>query len=209
MLFRSTAVEKGSPAADAGIQKGMLVVGLGQERGEFFFASDATPIVEYTNKVIYLKDGEIAIVENKELTVKSIENVVQVPYVQELELSLEQLEKGGYPHFMLKEIMEEPDAVRNTLRGRLLALAAVAALPAIVVAIAGVALYRDRLNDHLAQRLTHETESAAAENLKRLSRRPMAVAEAKFDWTDDRRAERPEWIAAFLEMKTVWHPIGV
>ena len=103
------AARKGSP----------LVVGLGHERGEFFFASDATPIVEYTNKVIYLKDGEIAIVENKELTVKSIENVVQVPYVQELELSLEQLEKGGYPHFMLKEIYDQPEAIENALRGRL------------------------------------------------------------------------------------------
>mgnify|MGYP003335912839 FL=1 len=102
------AARKGSP----------LVVGLGQERGEFFFASDATPIVEYTNKVIYLKDGEIAVVENKELTVKSIENVVQVPYVQELELSLEQLEKGGYPHFMLKEIYEQPRSIFDSFRGR-------------------------------------------------------------------------------------------
>ncbi|MBM3439187.1 MAG: glutamine--fructose-6-phosphate transaminase (isomerizing) [Bacteroidetes bacterium] len=102
------AARKGSP----------LVVGLGHESGEFFFASDATPIVEYTNKVIYLKDGEIAIVENKELLVKSIDNVVQVPYVQELELSLEQLEKGGYPHFMLKEIYEQPRSVRDSFRGR-------------------------------------------------------------------------------------------
>ncbi|MDA1223930.1 MAG: glutamine--fructose-6-phosphate transaminase (isomerizing), partial [Bacteroidetes bacterium] len=102
------AARKGSP----------LVVGLGKDRGEFFFASDATPIVEYTNKVIYLKDGEVAIVENNELTVKSIENVVQVPYVQELELSLEQLEKGGYPHFMLKEIYEQPRSIFDSFRGR-------------------------------------------------------------------------------------------
>lgn len=102
------AARKGSP----------LVVGLGHESGEFFFASDATPIVEYTNKVIYLKDGEIAIVENKELLVKSIDNVVQVPYVQELELSLEQLEKGGYPHFMLKEIYEQPRSIFDSFRGR-------------------------------------------------------------------------------------------
>jgi glucosamine--fructose-6-phosphate aminotransferase (isomerizing) len=91
---------------------------LGKDRGEFFFASDATPIVEYTNKVIYLKDGEIAIVENQELMVKSIDNVVQVPYVQELELSLEQLEKGGYPHFMLKEIYEQPRSIYDSFRGR-------------------------------------------------------------------------------------------
>lgn len=102
------AARKGSP----------LVVGLGNDRGEFFFASDATPIVEYTNKVIYLKDGEIAIVENNELIVKSIDNVVQVPYVQELELSLEQLEKGGYPHFMLKEIYEQPRSIFDSFRGR-------------------------------------------------------------------------------------------
>jgi glutamine---fructose-6-phosphate transaminase (isomerizing) len=102
------AARKGSP----------LVVGLGHERGEFLFASDATPIIEYTNKVIYLKDGEIAIVENNELIVKSIENVVQVPYVQELELSLEQLEKGGYPHFMLKEIYEQPRSIFDSFRGR-------------------------------------------------------------------------------------------
>ncbi|MFN5171810.1 MAG: glutamine--fructose-6-phosphate transaminase (isomerizing) [Bacteroidota bacterium] len=102
------AARKGSP----------LVVGLGKDRGEFFFASDATPIVEYTNKVIYLKDGEVAIVENKELIVKSVENVVQVPYVQELELSLEQLEKGGYPHFMLKEIYEQPRSIFDSFRGR-------------------------------------------------------------------------------------------
>lgn len=102
------AARKGSP----------LVVGIGKDRGEFFFASDATPIVEYTNKVIYLKDGEIAIVENKELTVKNIDNMVQVPYVQELELSLEQLEKGGYPHFMLKEIYEQPRSIYDSFRGR-------------------------------------------------------------------------------------------
>jgi glucosamine--fructose-6-phosphate aminotransferase (isomerizing) len=102
------AARKGSP----------LVVGIGEERGEFFFASDATPIVEYTNKVIYLNDGEIAIVQNKELTVKSIDNVVQVPYVQELEMSLEQLEKGGYPHFMLKEIYEQPRSIYDSFRGR-------------------------------------------------------------------------------------------
>lgn len=95
-----------------------LVVGLGKERGEFFFASDATPIIEYTNQVIYLKDGDVAKVQNKELIIKSIQNVVQVPYVQELELSLERLEKGGYPHFMLKEIYEQPRSIFDSFRGR-------------------------------------------------------------------------------------------
>lgn len=102
------AARKGSP----------LVVGIGEERGEYFFASDATPIVEYTKKVIYLKDDEIAIVENQEMIIKNIENVVQVPYIQELELNLEQLEKGGYPHFMLKEIYEQPKSIFDSFRGR-------------------------------------------------------------------------------------------
>lgn len=102
------AARRGSP----------LVVGLGKERGEFFFASDATPIIEYTNQVIYLKDGEVAKVQNKELIIKTIDNVVQVAYVQELELSLERLEKGGFPHFMLKEIYEQPRSIFDSFRGR-------------------------------------------------------------------------------------------
>ncbi len=103
------AARKGSP----------LVVGIGTDRGEFFLASDATPIVEYTNQVIYIKDGEIAIIENKELTIKTIDNVIQTPYIQELEMNLEQLEKGGYPHFMLKEIYEQPKSIFDSFRGRI------------------------------------------------------------------------------------------
>lgn len=102
------AARKGSP----------LVVGLGEERGEFFFASDATPIVEYTKRVIYLNDGEIAAVENGELTVTTIDNEIQSPYVHELEMNLEQLEKGGYDHFMLKEIFEQPKSIYDSFRGR-------------------------------------------------------------------------------------------
>ena len=102
------AARKGSP----------LVVGLGEERGEFFFASDATPIVEYTKRVIYLNDGDIAAVENGELTVTTIDNEIQSPYVHELEMNLEQLEKGGYEHFMLKEIFEQPKSIYDSFRGR-------------------------------------------------------------------------------------------
>lgn len=102
------AARKGSP----------LVVGIGSEAGEYFFASDATPLAEYTKKVIYMKDGEIAIVENKEMTIKNIDNVVQVPYVHELEMNLEMLEKGGYDHFMLKEIYEQPRSIYDSYRGR-------------------------------------------------------------------------------------------
>lgn len=102
------AARKGSP----------LVVGIGSEAGEYFFASDATPLAEYTKKVIYLKDSEIAIVENKEMIIKNIDNVVQVPYVHELEMNLELLEKGGYDHFMLKEIYEQPRSIFDSYRGR-------------------------------------------------------------------------------------------
>ena len=103
------AARKGSP----------LVVGIGKELGEFFLASDATPIVEYTRQVIYLNDGEIAVVENKELTIKTIDNQIQTPYIHELEMNLEQLEKGGYEHFMLKEIYEQPKSIHDSFRGRI------------------------------------------------------------------------------------------
>jgi glutamine---fructose-6-phosphate transaminase (isomerizing) len=103
------AARKGSP----------LVVGIGAQRGEFFLASDATPIVEYTRQVVYLNDGEIAIVENQELTIKTIDNEIQTPYIHELEMNLEQLEKGGYEHFMLKEIYEQPKSIHDSFRGRI------------------------------------------------------------------------------------------
>ncbi|WP_285059688.1 glutamine--fructose-6-phosphate transaminase (isomerizing) [Pedobacter ginsengisoli] len=101
------AARKGSP----------MVIGVGQ--GEYFIASDATPIVEYTKNVIYLNDNEIAFVKRNELLIKRLDNVVQTPYIHELELKLEMLEKGGYEHFMLKEIYEQPRSVRDCLRGRI------------------------------------------------------------------------------------------
>jgi glucosamine--fructose-6-phosphate aminotransferase (isomerizing) len=82
------AARKGSP----------LVVGVGE--GEFFLASDATPFIEYTNKVVYLDDYEIAVVRGGELEIKTIENVATNPYINQLEMELEAIEKGGYPHFM-------------------------------------------------------------------------------------------------------------
>ena len=95
-----------------------LVIGIGS--GEYFIASDATPIVEYTRNVVYLEDGEIAKVnKDLELEIKTITNVSKTPYIHELELSLDAIEKGGYPHFMLKEINEQPKSVLNTLRGRI------------------------------------------------------------------------------------------
>ncbi|MDG2226336.1 MAG: glutamine--fructose-6-phosphate transaminase (isomerizing) [Flavobacteriales bacterium] len=95
-----------------------LVVGIGKE--EFFVASDATPIVEYTKNVVYLEDGEIACLSlDSGLKIKTIGNVEKTPYIQELELQLEALEKGGYEHFMLKEIFEQPRSIMDCMRGRL------------------------------------------------------------------------------------------
>ena len=95
-----------------------LVIGLGNE--EFFIASDATPIVEYTRDVVYLGEGEIAVVDkNQNLEIRTIKNISKTPYIQELELSLGAIEKGGYSHFMLKEISEQPKSVLDTLRGRI------------------------------------------------------------------------------------------
>ncbi|MBX7181940.1 MAG: glutamine--fructose-6-phosphate transaminase (isomerizing) [Bacteroidia bacterium] len=102
------AAKKGSP----------LVVGLGEN--EFFCASDATPIIEYTKKVVYLEDGEIATINLKDgLKIKTIKNKDITPSIQKLELQLEALEKGGYEHFMIKEIHEQVRSIKDCLRGRL------------------------------------------------------------------------------------------
>jgi glucosamine--fructose-6-phosphate aminotransferase (isomerizing) len=97
-----------------------LVVGIGENNSEFYLASDATPIVEYTNQVVYLNDEEIALVDiNEGLKITNIANQEKTPYIQELELQLEALEKGGYEHFMMKEIFEQPRSIHDCFRGRL------------------------------------------------------------------------------------------
>ena len=98
-----------------------LAIGIGEE--EFFIASDATPFIEYTSNAIYLEDEEMAIVRlHKPMKVRKIKDDSLVdPYVQELQMNLEQIEKGGYEHFMLKEIYEQPNVIKDTYRGRLLA----------------------------------------------------------------------------------------
>lgn len=101
------AARKGSP----------LVIGIGQD--EFFLASDATPIIEYTKDVIYLNDQEIAIIDKGELRIKTIDDAPATPYIQRLEMELEAIEKGGFEHFMLKEIFEQPRSIRDSMRGRL------------------------------------------------------------------------------------------
>ncbi len=96
-----------------------LVVGISNE-GDFYLASDATPIVEYTKRVVYLEDEEIAVVDlNEGLKIVNIGNQEITPYVQQLQLELEALEKGGYEHFMLKEIHEQPRSINDCFRGRL------------------------------------------------------------------------------------------
>ncbi len=101
--------KKGSP----------LLIGIGNN--EYFIGSDGSPIVEYTRKVVYLEDGDVAVVSpQKGLTIKNIDDeTTKRPYLQKLELNLEQLEKGGFEHFMLKEIFEQPRAIKDSMRGRL------------------------------------------------------------------------------------------
>ena len=101
------AARKGSP----------LVVGIGED--EYFLASDATPIVEYTDKVIYIDDEEVVSLRlGEDVDITTIGNVQKTPEIKRLELSLSQLEKGGYPHFMLKEIFEQPRTLTDSMRGR-------------------------------------------------------------------------------------------
>jgi glutamine---fructose-6-phosphate transaminase (isomerizing) len=102
------AARKGSP----------LVVGISNTKGEFFLASDATPIVEYTKTVTYIDDNEIVSIHDGEMTIKTIDNVHKSPFMQQLEISLDVLEKGGYEHFMLKEIFEQPKSIYDSMRGR-------------------------------------------------------------------------------------------
>ncbi len=102
------AAKKGSP----------LVVGVGKD--EYFCASDATPIIEYTKNVVYLDEEEIAVIRRgQDLRLINIANQAKTPYIQELEMSLEAIEKGGYPHFMLKEIFEQPRSIKDSMRGRM------------------------------------------------------------------------------------------
>ncbi|MCU4174467.1 glutamine--fructose-6-phosphate transaminase (isomerizing) [Carboxylicivirga sp. N1Y90] len=101
------AARKGSP----------LVIGVGEK--EYFLASDATPIVEYTDQVIYMNDEEVAVIKKDKLTLKSIHNDAKKPKIQKISLSIEEIDKGNYDHFMLKEIYEQPLSIEDTFRGRI------------------------------------------------------------------------------------------
>ena len=116
--YAIAVIEKGNTNLIVAARKGSpLVVGIGE--GEYFLASDATPIVEYTDKVVYIGDEEIVTVERgKPLKIKTIGNIEKTPEIKKLELTLSQLEKGGFPHFMLKEIFEQPKTLEDSMRGR-------------------------------------------------------------------------------------------
>jgi glucosamine--fructose-6-phosphate aminotransferase (isomerizing) len=102
----------------AGRKGSPLVIGIGKD--EFYVASDASPIIEYTKNVVYLNDEEFAVLNrNGQLDVKTLGNVTKTPYIQKLEMDLEKIEKGGYEHFMLKEIYEQPQVVLDCMRGRM------------------------------------------------------------------------------------------
>jgi glucosamine--fructose-6-phosphate aminotransferase (isomerizing) len=101
------AARKGSP----------LVIGIG--KGEHFLASDASPIIEYTKEVVYVNDYQVAIIKADELVLKNLGNERQTPYITKLDMELAAIEKGGYDHFMLKEIFEQPQTIYDCLRGRL------------------------------------------------------------------------------------------
>jgi glucosamine--fructose-6-phosphate aminotransferase (isomerizing) len=122
------AARKGSP----------LVVGVGE--GEFFIASDATPIIEYTKNVVYLADEEYVVVTREgNMQIKTLGNIEKTPFIEALEMDLEALEKGGFDHFMLKEIYEQPKAIEDALRGRMNAAQG-------WIKLGGVSEYMNRIN---------------------------------------------------------------
>ena len=130
--YAIVVIDKNNPDELVAAKKGSpLVIGVGDR--EFFIASDASPIIEYTKNVVYLDDEQVAIIKrNEELKIRSLKDKDITPYVQELEMQLEAIEKGGYEHFMLKEIYEQPRSVRDSMRGRLNADHAIVQLGGIV-----------------------------------------------------------------------------
>jgi glucosamine--fructose-6-phosphate aminotransferase (isomerizing) len=130
--YAIVVMEEGNPNTLIAAKKGSpLVIGIGND--DFYVASDATPIVEYTRNVVYLDDEEVALIErNHDLRIKTIKNKEKTPYIQELEMNLSALEKEGYEHFMLKEIYEQPLSILDSMRGRLNSLAGIVQLGGII-----------------------------------------------------------------------------
>ena len=136
-----------------------LVVGIGED--EFFLGSDASPIVEYTDKVVYLEDGNIAVLKRGEdLKVVSILGEEQELVVKKVDINLGQLEKGGFPHFMLKEIFEQPDCLTNCMRGRVNVDTDNVVLSAVIVA--GQALHHSGLRYIMARRTDRQADDRTA-----------------------------------------------
>ena len=132
-------LSKSNPNYLIGAKKGSpMVIGIGEN--EHFIASDATPIVEYTRNVVYIQDGEIAIIEGSQLTIKTIDNSLKTPHIQEIEFNLENIEKGGYEHFMLKEIFEQPRSILDSFRGRI-------HLPDARITMAGIDMFEDKIKN--------------------------------------------------------------
>jgi glutamine---fructose-6-phosphate transaminase (isomerizing) len=125
-------ISKDDPDTLIGARKGSpLVVGVGKE--EMFIASDPSPIIEYTKKVVYLGDEEITIIKrNGDLKILTVSNIEKTPYIQKLELQLGAIEKGGFPHFMLKEIYEQPRSIKDSMRGRVNIAKEIVALGGII-----------------------------------------------------------------------------
>ena len=117
--YAIAVIEKDHPDVIVAARKGSpLVVGIGED--EFFLASDATPIVEFTDQVVYIGEEEIVTLQRgKQLKIKTIGDVEKTPEIKKLEMTLNQLEKGGYPHFMIKEIFEQPKTLSDSMRGRI------------------------------------------------------------------------------------------
>jgi glucosamine--fructose-6-phosphate aminotransferase (isomerizing) len=117
--YAIVVIEKSKPDTLIAARKGSpLVIGIG--KGEFFVASDASPIIEYTKNVVYLNDEEFVVLHRDgNLEIKTLGNIQKTPYIQKLEMDLEKIEKGGYDYFMLKEIYEQPQVIRDCMRGRM------------------------------------------------------------------------------------------
>lgn len=115
-----------------------MVVGIGEN--EYFVASDPTPMIEFTKDVVYLNDEEVAVIKEHVVVIKTIQNVEIPPHVITLEMELEALEKGGYEHFMLKEIMEQPRSISDSIRGRL-------KMDTMEVTLGGLVNVKDKLRD--------------------------------------------------------------
>ena len=116
--YAIVVMDEDNPSKLVAARKGSPMV-LGVGKNEYFIASDATPIIEYTDEVVYLNDEEVAVIERDGFKITNIHNQEQNPYIQKVELELDAIEKGGYEHFMLKEIFEQPNSIADSMRGRL------------------------------------------------------------------------------------------